>query len=477
MKLFKHIYYLTTIFILLISPLAYAQEKMQLANDSLQVLSIAGIKIKGNDKTKDVIIERELSFTINEELSLRELDKRIKETHKNLIKLSLFNYVTIEKEFLPYQQVGITIIVEERWFLWPQLSMINNDRNFNSWWETRDFAKLDYRIAIKQCNVLGLNHTLKVGLSYGYTREISISYNNISLGIEQKHFFDFNVHFFRQNSSFYQSVNNKIETFTVDDEDVINGYTAMINYTFRPKHKSTHGMTISYNSIEIADTLFQIRPDFLSENQSINKYLQLSYHYNFDSRDDKSYPLTGNRIQLSVVKRGLGLNEEYPVNLTYFYSNISQFYKIINRLYGAHSLSVKKSLENSQPYYYKQGLGHRDYLRGYEYYVIEGEDFYLLKNTLKFELLPKIITNLNFIPIKKFKKIHYSIFLNTYFDIGLSHEKDNEIHLHNNLSNSLLYSGGIGINIVTYYDKVVRFEYSLNSLGETGFFVHFKADI
>ena len=41
---------------------------------------------------------------------------------------------------------------------------------------------------------------------------------------------------------------------------------------------------------------------------------------------------------------------------------------------------------------------------------------------------------------------------------------------HNNfLVNKLMYSFGVGIDFVTYYDKILRFDYSLNALGESGF--------
>jgi hypothetical protein len=124
-----------------------------------------------------------------------------------------------------------------------------------------------------------------------------------------------------------------------------------------------------------------------------------------------------------------------------------------------------------------KSLGYYDFMRGFEYYVINGDDYYLVKNVMKFELLPKTISYLNFIPIKKFKKIHYACYINAFFDLGYAHEKNAEAMLLNNLSDQLLYSGGIGFDFVTYYDKIIRLEYSINSLNEKGFFVHFVAPI
>lgn len=46
----------------------------------------------------------------------------------------------------------------------------------------------------------------------------------------------------------------------------------------------------------------------------------------------------------------------------------------------------------------------------------------------------------------------------------------------NSLVNRMLYTAGAGIDIVTLYDVVFRFEYSCNQLGQKGLFLHFKND-
>jgi hypothetical protein len=45
------------------------------------------------------------------------------------------------------------------------------------------------------------------------------------------------------------------------------------------------------------------------------------------------------------------------------------------------------------------------------------------------------------------------------------------------LSNRYLFGGGIGLDIVTYYDLVIRLEYSMNDRAETGFFINVRADL
>jgi len=41
----------------------------------------------------------------------------------------------------------------------------------------------------------------------------------------------------------------------------------------------------------------------------------------------------------------------------------------------------------------------------------------------------------------------------------------------------MMYGTGAGIDFITYYDKVLRLDYSFNALGERGLFIHWKAAI
>ena len=138
----------------------------------------------------------------------------------------------------------------------------------------------------------------------------------------------------------------------------------------------------------------------------------------------------------------------------------------------SNNIETKKSFGGHQSFYLQDALGYSSVLRGYEYYVIKGYDFILLNNSIKYELISQKIITLNFLPFKKFKKIHYALYLDFYFDSGFVNQKSNYA-LNNEFENSILYSAGIGLNFVTYYDLLIRLEYSINKIGEHGLFIHF----
>jgi hypothetical protein len=44
----------------------------------------------------------------------------------------------------------------------------------------------------------------------------------------------------------------------------------------------------------------------------------------------------------------------------------------------------------------------------------------------------------------------------------------------NNLNNKLLWSTGLGLDLLSYYDQVYRLEFTYNSLGEAGIYLHLE---
>ena len=68
-----------------------------------------------------------------------------------------------------------------------------------------------------------------------------------------------------------------------------------------------------------------------------------------------------------------------------------------------------------QPFINTRGLGYgREAIRGYEYYVIDGQRYFLTRNNIKFELMSKKVVQAGFIPLNKFNTIPFSFYLNLF---------------------------------------------------------------
>ncbi len=67
------------------------------------------------------------------------------------------------------------------------------------------------------------------------------------------------------------------------------------------------------------------------------------------------------------------------------------------------------------------------------------------------------------------------MYANLFFDAA--YVDDKYTYELNPLSNQLLWGTGIGIDMITYYDLVLRLELSVNKQKDTGFFISFVAPI
>ena len=180
------------------------------------------------------------------------------------------------------------------------------------------------------------------------------------------------------------------------------------------------------------------------------------------------YPTKGYAVQLSAGKRGVNkITNQWGVSVksaASWHLWPKTFFNV--NLYGSIKVPFK------QPYYNLRFLGYGDvFMQGYEYYVVDGVAGGYLKTTFTREMLN---FNIRIPPVKKGKeaeRIPVRIFAKVYGNTGYVH---NPQPGDNRLSNKMLYSGGFGIDILTFYDVTFKLEWTFNQLGQNGIFVHRK---
>jgi len=230
---------------------------------------------------------------------------------------------------------------------------------------------------------------------------------------------------------------------------------------------------LEYRNIEIADSVLFFNGNYLEQGKTSAQFFTLNYTVKRDKRNNKNYPTKGYYYDFDMNKAGLGILSK--LNSLYFTSQFKFFWELSNRFYLSGSLKGKITLKEG-PYFLYNGLGYRNnVVRGYELYIINGEHYGLFKTQLRYALLKNKIFNVAAIPAKKFNKIPLEIYMGTYFDAGYVDSKINGAT--NFLVNSTLFGGGVSLDFVSYYDIVLRIEYSMNELKESGLFLHFVAPI
>jgi len=438
------------------------------------IVTVANISISGNKITKDRIIFRELEFETGSETDLQTLDSLIVKSRQNLINRSIFNFVTITKT-IDNNQVDIVIAVIERWYIWPIPIIQFADRNINAWWNKRDFSRMNYGVDLRVDNFRGLMEKLNIILQIGYDIKVATRWTipyltkNQVVGMDIEGGVQFN------HTIAYQTVDNKEQFYNSTSGFAQQNIFGALGLTFRPKYNYLHSVQFGYNQLEFQDTINKLNPDFGSLETKFN-YFTFRYSFKLDFRDYKPYPLKGYYFDASVSKLGFGLfnNDVNNISLS---ANFDQYIRLYSRWYFAYSLGFQVSNDNQQlPYFIKSGIGYfPNDIRGYELYVVDGQQLGLFKSNFKFEIMPQTTFNINWIKSTKFSEVFFAMYANLFFDMGYV----NDIYTQklNPLTNQLIWGTGIGLDMVTYYDLVLRLELSINKQKEQGFFISFVAPI
>jgi len=436
---------------------------------------IKDIVITGNHTTKEKVILRELNFKKGDTLYIYDIENKMALSRENLLNTSLFNYVTISKQITSEGIIDIIISVEERWYTWPSVILKYDDRNFSAWLKAGDLSRSMYGVSLERYNFRGRKENLKMSFLSGYANQFYVSYKNISLDRNRKHFIGADIELSKQDEIIFKTENNEPVTFNYRFRTVYERQKYTLNYMYRPFIHSRHNFYLNYLKYNAADTIITLNPSFLLNGQSKLNCFTLDYLYTNDKRDLKAYPLEG-----SVFEVLIGQTISSPFSETRFSSTVIiptyyRYFAINDRFHYAAGFNLKLSLTNKPSYIYSKSMGYNYNMHGFEYNTIEGQYFLIVKNLFKITLLNPRVSELGFIPLKKFNKIHYALYFNIFNDIGYVSDKYRTVD--NNYSNKVLVSAGAGLDLVTYYDRTFRFEYAINGFGKSGFFIHLTAPL
>ncbi len=439
---------------------------------------IGDIHIDGNRITHPRIITRELLFTTNDTIEKNELDAKLTASRSNLLNTGLFNFVAID--LLPdavfREIVHVHILLTERWYIWPIPIVEIAARNFNEWWESRDFDRINYGIAVRVYNFRGHNDNLDLLMRTGFDQNYRIRYLNNNINRRQTLGLGVGVSLMRGHEVAWGTVNDR-RSVVEDDNYLVESLTTNLTLFYRPRIHSIHSFWIQFNQHRFADTLFELNPVFFPGSRS-PRFLSLGYEFRSDRRDLRYYPLNGHYISFMLTKHGLSLGNNNSSGIWCAYGTFNVYLPLVPRWFFLAGTTIKASFPKQQPYIFQQSLGFgHDYVRGYEHYVIDGQHFALLRTNLKWELLPKRTIRMRFIPGDKFGRLHLALYLGVHSDVGWVVNRLAGAAFNNKLPNTFLWGNGVGVDLVTYYDKVVRLEYSVNLKGDGRLFLHFLAPI
>ncbi len=445
---------------------------------SSEFVYVESIGITGNKKTKSDLILREIDFRAGDSLRINELTLRLDRNEQLLMNTGLFNAVeiNIEQWDESAKSIHLVLAVTESWYIFPLPIFNLADRNFNVWWteQDRSLKRVNYGVRLIYYNFSGNKDKLKLTFQAGYKRKVLLQYDRPylnrkkTMGVTGRVFIDHRREFP------FETRFNKRQFYEDESQITSKSFKAIFSFHYRPRVESFHEVFLKYENNNITDEIFDLNTNYFNGATRLRFY-ELSYFFRRERRDSRFYALAGNYIQAEAKKTGLGIHnqvDKLTTSLLYaHYVPITQGVNIEARVKGQVEWTG-----NAHPYYGFEALGFgEDYIRGYELYVVDGTDFFLTRNSLRFKLLNKSIDLKRKMPLHNYRILPIMLWFTVNADAGIV---DNTLFNEDNpFNNRWLYGGGIGLDIILYQKYVFQVEYSMNHLREKGLFLHIRTDL
>jgi outer membrane protein assembly factor BamA len=439
------------------------------ANEDSSLVKIASIKITGNRHTKGYIILREIQFKAGDFLQRNKLAENFKQARTQVYNTNLFIEVNMDSTVIDSNTIQVNVEVKERWYIFPapQFSLI--DRSYKEWIQTfnADFNRVVYGLNFKHYNFSGRRDQLGITILNGYARNLSFNYNSpysnnkltrgysISAGITQN-----------REIGYKTSYENKPLVYT-NTGFIRNNYHVDASYSWRNAFFRTTGISVGLNYTIVDDSVVNSKynPNYFSSEKVKQFIPDFNFGIGYSNTDKNAYPLKGLQYNYGISKRGFGITG--GINSTTLYGSYSKYIAHSHNFFSSIKASSLVKFPFEQAYINQRALGFGGFkLRGLELYIIDGVaafngKYTLSKKVLSFKIpMPFKIKELPYIP--------FAFFVKAYTDVGYSYIPQQYT---TKLNNRFLYTGGIGLDILSLYDLVFKIEYSFNQLGENGVFL------
>ncbi len=441
-------------------------------------LTVQEIFIEGNKKTKDRIILRELDFVIGDSIPLTQLSQIIEKNRLQVLNTGLFTQVQINVKDWDTEsnELSILLTVTESWYIYPFPVFELAERNFNVWWseQNRSLDRINYGLRFYYLNISGRRDLLKLVTQFGYTQKYELAYRLPFFNKAQNLGFSTEMLYARNKEVAYQTIDNKLAFNRSEEDFLLQRFRAGVGLNYRPAIFARHQLKINFQQNKITDFVAtELNPDFLLNGRRQQRFFSLIYNFIYDRRDIQAYPLAGNYLAAQFRQRGLGIYQD--INDASISLGGAQYFATATKRWSLGFIAKARVAiaRQKQAYYNTRALGYNDdYIRGYELYVIDGIDYLYLKTSLRYQLWNRPFNFGKYMPLKALRVMPLKVYLTINSDIA--YVNDPYYATTNPLTNEMLWGGGLGLDFVLYYDKVIQIEYSRNHLNEFGLFLHFK---
>lgn len=469
----------------------FAQEALVPFKVAPKKYFIEKVVIEGNRRTKEKIIRRELKYSENDSIPAAKLDSILLWERNKIFNTNLF--VTVDVKLIKNDtnlNAILHIYLREQWYTVPQLVFDVPNGNYNYWLYQlgASLTKVNFGAKLFQRNCFGRNQTLRLTLQAGFTRNIDVSYEIPYINKKQTLGIIVYTSVSNNRNLNFATVDNKwksLDSSSYGDFSYLQNrvnresFRVGFGFNYRPAFFTSHFFELAYYHNTISDTIAKINPEFFMNGQTKQRYFYLHYALNDDHRDVRQFALKGYVSRIDVEQ--LGITPFETQNITRITATHARYYPLTKRFSYAGRIKAKVSFPDIQPFVDFRALGGgQDLVRGYDIYQIDGQHYFLWRNSLRFRVFSKLFDLGKLVFIRQFRHIPIDIYLSLFSDAGYVANRSivsTEFFNNKRFSNIPLGSVGVGLNIVTFYNSVFRLEYSINGANYHNIGFNIFADI
>jgi outer membrane protein assembly factor BamA len=458
--------------------LSFASPNNVLAQDTLPrkpapptILHIRKVAISGNGATKLYIVTREMSMKAGDTVHLANLANRLRRDEQLLMNLSLFNSAKFNVTNWQNDSLDVTVALDEALALYPVPFAELADRNPYVWWNQyhHSLNRINFILKVIHFNLTGNADRLSVLAQAGYSQKLQLSYRTPYLDKKQTIRANIGTFYSRQREVQADTRDSKQFFVRTDNSYPLERWRASADLTYRKGYNIEQGIGVTYYNNKIADTVLRLNPQFFS-GQRQQQYISLGYWFKHDTRDIRPYPAHGHVFNLWTGYDGFG--SIGAPNRWSAEAEIWQYFAIGKKTSVETALQVHKTLWATQiPYYNRVGLGYGDYIRGYDSYVQDGQDWVFAKAAVRTNLIDYMYDFGTVMPIKSIRYMPVRVYAT--WSVDGAYVRD-AAPTFNPLANRIIYGGGPGIDVRLYFENTFSIEYLVNHKGERDLFVRFK---
>lgn len=439
-------------------------------------IRVSAILFAGNGRTRERTLRAELDFHEGDSLVVADLPARLEANRRRLHNLQLFHAVLAQASCGGTGQLTVLFSVQERWYILPTPIFSLAAANFNAWLDRTDrWQRIDYGLHLTDTNFRGRAEQLTANIQLGFNRKYELFYEAPGLGRRRRVGVGFGISYYQSRNLDYNTFNDRLQGLPEAEIDAFPVQRFYVSSGLRLRHtvQLASAFDMSYHREQVSDLIYALNSNYLLGLQQ-RQYLEASLITTNNQRNTFAYPLTGQFLQAALTFRQFVGAKRSPAYAT----ARARYVRYLSLGYGFYytlGLAAQTRLfAPSLAYTDARGFGYDALVRGYDRYVIEGQFYGLVQQGLSLRAWAPPPLRIPFINDPKINTLPLAVYLNAFADAGMAGGSLGwQRPASNQLPNQLVASVGLGLHLVTYYDRVFCFELTrtLTVYPSTGIFL------